>query len=93
MKKFMTIPLLAMLAIPAYAGNMGARSNVIEEEEAVYEEGYGNDLDDEMVEERMEERSVIVDDDAKDEVNYNERTRTNRERHAINTSGDASDDQ
>lgn len=38
-------------------------------------------------EERMEETS-----ESDDMVDYNDRTRTNRARHAINTGGDASDD-
>lgn len=95
MKRFIAVPLLALLSVPAFAGNMDSRSTIVEEEEAVYEEGYNSDssLDDEIREEKMEERSTIIEDDSSDAVNYSDRTRTNRERHAINTSSDASDDQ
>ena len=95
MKKFIAIPLLALLSVPAFADNMSQGSAIIEEEEAVYEEGYNDDayLDDEIREERMEERTTVIEDDSSDAVNYSDRTRTNRERHAINTGGDASDDQ
>lgn len=93
MKKFMTVSLLALLALPAWAdGNVGSGSMIMEEE-AVYEEGYGDDLEDDIVEERMEERSTTMEDDSNKEINYSDRTRTDRARHAINTGGDASDDQ
>lgn len=95
MKKFIAIPLLALLSVPAFAGNTADKSYIMEEEEAVYEEGYNDadTLDDEINEERMEERTTVIEDDSSDAVNYNDRTRTNRERHALNTGSDASDDQ
>lgn len=94
MKKFMTIPLFAMLALPAAwaDGNVGSGSMIMEEE-SVYEEGYGDDLEDDIATERMEERRTTMEDDSHKEINYKDRTRTDRERHAINTGSDASDDQ
>lgn len=57
-------------------------------------------LDQQRMEERMEERqnnsSTIIesgDDNTTDAIDYSDRTRTNRERKAIDTSSDASDDE
>ena len=68
---------------------IGQDSEMLEAEE------YDQSLDaDEVNEERMEER--VKDDSfikSEDEIDYRDRTRTNRERKAINTGSDASDDQ
>jgi hypothetical protein len=59
------------------------------------EEDYENNLDAEEVEEERMEEGVRDDSFIKseEEINYNDRTRTNRERKAINTGSNASDDQ
>jgi hypothetical protein len=98
MKKFILLPILALLAVPAFANttetttrtyesstvapSMSDDSEMIEaQEEANYED---ENLDSEDVEqERMEDN---------DSIDYSDRTRTNRERKAINTGSDASDD-
>ncbi len=115
MKKLIILPVIALMAIPAFAGStqttttrtydssssidspaMGMQS----EEERVYD----NDAltVDELEQERMEERRA---EDARmdkwersrrvssDGIDYTDRTRTNRERKALNTGSDASDDQ
>lgn len=60
------------------------------------EEGYNDSLDrdaveQERMEERMEDRSIVREE--RDMIDYQDRTRTNRERKALNTGSDASDDQ
>lgn len=78
-------------------------SEMIEAEE----EAYDSSLDQEAVEQqrmeedkrlheqRMEERNqnTSIESDDEDLIDYKDRTRTNRERKALNTGGDASDDQ
>jgi len=113
MKKLIILPVIALMAIPAFAGStqttttrtydssidspaMGVQS----EEERVYD----NDAltVDELEQERMEERRDNADRMDRwersnrvsaDGIDYTDRTRTNRERKALNTGSDASDDQ
>ncbi len=124
MKKFIVLPMIALLAIPAFAGSTKTtttrtydstttapatgpvtapimdsemNSEMIEAEE---DSSYGETLDQDAIEqERMEERMVeeqkmedssdMSDDDL---IDYSDRTRTNRERKALNTGNNASDD-
>jgi len=107
MKKIFTLTVIGLLTIPAFAQSTtttttttdaydeevvspSSNANMIQAEE---EEGYDDStLDSEDVEqERMEERNSKIKET--DSVDYNDRTRTNRERKAINTGSDASDDQ
>lgn len=114
MKKLIILPIIALMAIPAFAGStqttttrtydsstidspaMGMQS----EEERVYD----NDAltVDELEQERMEERRDMSNRNdqwerrnrvSSDGIDYSDRTRTNRERKALNTGSDASDDQ
>jgi hypothetical protein len=110
MKKFIVLPMLALLAIPAMANStrttttrtydsstsapaVNSDAGMIESEE----EGYSDDtmLDSEDVNQQRMEESRVENRDAVDEeeaIDYSDRTRTNRERKALNTGGDASDD-
>lgn len=87
MKKFFIFSLVAMMAVPAFAATTRTTSESTYEDPTTIEaEEYNNTLidDDEVVEvEEMEER---------DEIDYSDRTRTNRERKALNTGSHASDD-
>jgi hypothetical protein len=113
MKKFIVIPMIALLAIPAFAGTTKTTTTrtydstttaplmdserdaeMIEAEE----ESYTDSLDQDAIEqERMEERMVEeqkMEEPTTDEdiIDYSDRTRTNRERKALNTGSHASDD-
>lgn len=112
MKKLLALPVIALLAIPAFAGTATTTTRTYDssvdtpvmgiqsEEERVYD---GNALTiDELEQERMEERRHSMDNQQRmendrrlspDGIDYYDRTRTNRERKALNTSSDASDDQ
>lgn len=102
MKKFIAIPLVAFLSIPVFAGgNWHAEEQRMESETIDAEQYDDTFLTDEEVEEnrleqeqRMEEReqnsSTIYESDR---IDYEDRTRTERARDALNTGGDASDDQ
>ena len=117
MKKFIVLPMIALLAIPAFAGTTKTTTTrtydstttapltapvmdsqrdaeMIEAEE----ESYTDSLDQDAIEqERMEERMVDeqeMEEQSSDEdvIDYSDRTRTNRERKALNTGSHASDD-
>lgn len=113
MKKLIILPVIAMMAIPAFAGSTQTTTTRTYDSsisspsmgmQAAEERVYDNDAltVDELEQERMEERR---DQDARmdrwersrrissDGVDYTDRTRTNRERKALNTGSDASDDQ
>jgi hypothetical protein len=115
MKKFLVVPVIALLAIPAFATStktsttksydsaiiipvethepvMG--SDMQSEEERHFEQqNLGTDtVEQEKMEERMEDNSRYS-TISEGEVDYWDRTRTNRARKALNTGGDASDDQ
>ena len=97
MKKFFVIPLVAFLTLPVFAGG-----NWQAEEERIdlYEDSYLSEEEIESdrleKEQRMEERdqnsSTIIESDTP-RIDYDDRTRTDRARDALNTGGDASDDQ
>lgn len=89
MKKFFIFSLAAMMAVPAFAATTRTTS------ESTYE--------DPTTMEAQEYDSTLIDDDAevveveemeekRDEIDYSDRTRTNRERKALNTGSHASDD-
>ncbi len=119
MKKFLALPVIALIAIPAFAGTTRTTTTRSYDSttEPVYdrpvmgtglqseEERAFNDDSltvDELEQERMEERREHMDRMdrmdrerrlSRDGVDYTDRTRTNRERKALNTGSDASDDQ
>ncbi len=85
MKKWIVLPLL-VVAVPAFAG-MTSSLETFEEEE--YIEPSSSEVDEvQEMEDRKSEISL-----EEESIDYNDRTRTNRERKAINTGSDASDDQ
>jgi hypothetical protein len=86
MKKFLFLPMVALLALPVLADtrNSNLDTEVIEYEEEGYDDSTLDSED--LRQERMEEKPA-------DMIDYTDRTRTNRERKALNTGGDASDDQ
>lgn len=89
MKKFFMFSLAAMMVLPVYAATTRTTSEQTFEDPTVIEsEQYDQSLiddDAEVVEvQKMETR---------DEIDYTDRTRTNRERKALNTGSHASDDQ
>jgi biopolymer transport protein ExbB/TolQ len=107
MKKLLVLPAICLLCLPAFA-NTSTTTTTYESEEMrsspsmnadmieAEEEGYEDStLDSEDVEqERMEERnSSASDSETEEAIDYSDRTRTNRERKALNTGSDASDDQ
>jgi hypothetical protein len=113
MKKLIVLPLLATLAIPAFAGTIKTTttrtyeesiplmkdSEMIEAEEESFDDGPldQESLDQERMEdqdhweeqEMMEDRSQF---EAEEAIDYEDRTRTDRARKALDTSSDASDD-
>ena len=103
MKKLIAIPLIAFLSLPGFAGGNWQAEEERMESETIEAEQYDDTfLTDEEVEEnrlekeqRMEERdqnsSSTIDSDSR--IDYKDRTRTDRARDALNTGGDASDDQ
>lgn len=119
MKKFMMLPVLALLSIVANAGTTkttttksyssetapmteSQRSDTQVPDSIIEAEEYDRPLSPDSVDQtkweekqEMEERnqkssSVLESEDA---IDYKDRTRTDRERKALNTGGDASDDQ
>ena len=105
MKKLLALPFALLLAAPAFAQSRtyDSRVPVVEEEYIEVEEIGPTEYRDRMDQERLEQqRMESMNRDSygaehrghlsRDGVDYMDRTRTNRERHAINTSGDASDD-
>jgi hypothetical protein len=96
MKKLIVLPLLALLAIPAFADSDQSTSTKLYDESEMLEqeEGYGDTLDQEAIDQQeMEENITVIESEDSDIVDYSDRTRTNRERKALNTGSDASDDQ
>lgn len=103
MKKFIAIPLVAFLSLPVFAGGNWQAEEEGMESQAFEAEQYDDTFltDDEVEsnrleqEQRMEERdqnsSSIIESDSR--IDYQDRTRTERARDALNTGGDASDDQ
>lgn len=118
MKKFIVLPMIALLAIPAFAGSTKTtttrtydstttapinspvmdserNSEMIEAEEESYTDSLDQDaieqerMEERMVEEQRMEESSVQDEDV---IDYSDRTRTNRERKALNTGNHASDD-
>jgi hypothetical protein len=120
MKKLILLPLLATLAVPAFADStkttttrtyeesvpMMQDSDMIEAEEESFDDSTldQESLDQERMEdqdqweeqemleeqEMMEERSEY---EAEEAIDYDDRTRTDRARKAMDTSSDASDDE
>ncbi len=103
MKKLIAIPLIAFLSLPVLAGANWHSDEERMESDSIDAQQYDDTyLDSEDVEEnrlegeqRMEEReqnsSTIIESDSR--IDYGDRTRTDRARDALNTGGDASDDQ
>lgn len=102
MKQILMLTILALIASPAFSGSthttttrsydtpiMGTDLEFENEEEMMEAQ---EDYDEMLEQERMEEleRSSY---ETEDMIDYSDRTRTNRERKAINTGSDASDDQ
>lgn len=120
MKKFIVLPVIALMAIPAFAGTHTTTTRTYDSTAPVYESNmesspvmgvqseeeriYDNDAltSDELEQERMEERRDRIEradrmerqrNVSSDGIDYTDRTRTNRERKALNTGSNASDDQ
>jgi hypothetical protein len=94
MKKFITITMALTLSALSFADSRTMNTEVGPDSEMLEAEEYDESLDaDEVNEERMEESRNDRFIKSEDEIDYNDRTRTNRERKAINTGSDASDDQ
>jgi HKD family nuclease len=81
---------------PVTGSDVSSDSQMIEAEE--YEQPLDTDEVDvtrqeeqEKMEERNQNSSTII--ESEDAIDYSDRTRTNRERKALNTGSDASDDQ
>ncbi len=101
-----SVALIFCIFSVGYSNSMTKSANAVErspmmnteigpDTDMIEAEDYDEELNsEEVLEERMEDTNK---DDSflksEDEVNYNMRTRTNRERKAINTSSDASDDE
>jgi hypothetical protein len=81
MKNLFIFSLMAMLAVPSFV--FAAATQTTLEEDIIEAEEY-NDGVDQVEVQKMEEE--------KPEINYQERTRTDRERKALNTGSHASDD-
>lgn len=108
MKKLIVLPVLALLALPVMAGSTTTTTTesyeetttpMLDNSDMIEAEEYDESMDPTPVEqpvieeERMEDSSAFTSEEASsDMVDYSDRTRTNRERHALDTSGDASDD-
>lgn len=106
MKKLLIASLASLLVIPAFADSTTTTTTYesetispVQEEEEYVDQPLPPDTVDQTREEKrqeMEDRdynsSSIIESDDK-AIDYTDRTRTNRERHAINTGSDASDDQ
>lgn len=108
MKKILCVVILTFATPFLYAGSTktttttqyeetsnvpGRNTDMIQEQEA-YGENYDDEVledDEQYSEERMEENDSIIEDEEK-YIDYDDRTRTNRERKALNTGSDASDD-
>jgi hypothetical protein len=109
MKKLIVLPVIALFAISAFAGTSTTTTRTYDssvgqpamgiqsEEDRVYDaDALTND---ELEQERMEEKRSDMDRMdhnrrvSSDGIDYTDRTRTNRERKALNTGSDASDDQ
>lgn len=77
---------------PVMGSDMNSDAEMIEAEEENFDNSLDSDaLEQERMEERMESRDRSEMEN-KDVIDYSDRTRTNRERKALNTGGDASDD-
>lgn len=108
MKKFITFSLFTMLIVPAMAGTTRTTTTRSYESTSSspvmgtdMEMNSELDSDADMIEaqedyegfdeqERMEDTSTM---ETEDRIDYQDRTRTDRERKALNTGSDASDDQ
>lgn len=95
MKKLLAIPLIAFLSVPAFANGWTHEDEVNSER---MEEGRSYDdsflTDEEIRDQRMEDNRMEeqrMEDRREDAIDYNDRTRTNRARGALNTGSDASD--
>lgn len=84
-------------AAPIMGTDLEMNSELSRDDEMIeaQEEDYFNDIEQEnMEQERMEDNGYSQGSEAEEDmINYRDRTRTNRERKAINTGSDASDDQ
>lgn len=95
MKRLIAIPMVLFFAFSAWSMTNADETSVpILEEEYIEVEEVPMDERMEMqdLEEQRMEESRISDSLSEDGIDYSDRTRTNRERRAINTSSDASDD-
>lgn len=104
MKILLTMPIVVMISLPIFAQTRTYDSDVpiLEDEYIEVEDvtpNYDENLEMESLEQqRMEELEAqrfeqeSMDELSDNGIDYSDRTRTNRERRAINTSGDASDD-
>lgn len=114
MKKLFILPVIAMMAIPAFAGTQTTTTRTYDSSSSISNPGMGMQSEeervydndaltvDELEQERMEDRRDMSDRQDRwekdrrvsaDGIDYTDRTRTNRERKALNTGSDASDDQ
>lgn len=108
MKKLLVLPVIALFALPALANTTttttrsydteevsspSMNSDMIEAEEESYEDSTldSEDVNQERMEDRNQNSSITT--ESEEAIDYGDRTRTNRERKALNTGGDASDDQ
>lgn len=98
---FITLPLIAgtttttRKASPVMGTDLEMNSELSRDDEIIeaQEEEHFDKLDKIEQEERMEDKYYTESDEVEDMIDYRDRTRTNRERKALNTGSDASDDQ
>lgn len=105
MKDIFIFVAIGLLSLPALAVNKTKTTSTTVYEgsspegdwSALEEEDYGSDYDiaapDEIEGPRLEEQRMEERTSRDEEVDYSDRTRTNRERKAVNTGSHASDDQ
>lgn len=82
-------------AAPVMGTDLEMNSELSRDDEMIeaQEEDYFDDMERNQDQERMEDNYYSESDEVEDMIDYRDRTRTNRERKAINTGSDASDDQ
>lgn len=92
MKKLFFFSLVAMMALPAFADTtMTTTEETFQDPTVIEAEEYDRSLIDEDSE-TVEAEEMEAVDEKEDEIDYSDRTRTNRERKALHTGSHASDD-
>ena len=107
MKKFFIFSMVALMALPAFSGTTKTTTSTYEEtssspSEMIEAEEYDEPMsieeadqtrmdEQQKMEERNQNSSTVI--ESEDAVDYSDRTRTNRERKALNTGSHASDDE